>query len=245
MGKTAAGAVWLKPGPLLALRVLAALAEHRGRRRGAVPCASSRSFRSTRPPGSRPSKGRRSTRRRRSSRPRRRLFATGARRRARRRRPRAGRSKEKQVRRRLGSHGDRPVVAPVGLPTIEIPRARLDGGVPVYDLMREAGLVRSNSEARRLIRGRRRAGQRQAGPRRDRHRRAGRTSPPRARSSSPPGASATPSCACPASGRRGSGPTPGNPILDRYGTVISIQSQKRRIRSARESERVGTHGTRR
>ena len=40
-----------------------------------------------------------------------------------------------------------------GLPTIEIPRARLDGGVPVYDLMREAGLVRSNSEARRLIRG--------------------------------------------------------------------------------------------
>ena len=40
-----------------------------------------------------------------------------------------------------------------GLPTIEIPRARLDEGVAVYDLMREAGLVRSNSEARRLIRG--------------------------------------------------------------------------------------------
>ena len=40
-----------------------------------------------------------------------------------------------------------------GLPTIEIPRARLDEGVPVYDLMREAGLVKSNSEARRLIRG--------------------------------------------------------------------------------------------
>ena len=40
-----------------------------------------------------------------------------------------------------------------GLPTIEVPRARLDEGVPVYDLMREAGLVRSNSEARRLIRG--------------------------------------------------------------------------------------------
>ena len=42
---------------------------------------------------------------------------------------------------------------PTGLPTIEIPRARLDDGVPVYDLMREAGLVKSNSEARRLIRG--------------------------------------------------------------------------------------------
>ena len=40
-----------------------------------------------------------------------------------------------------------------GLPTIEIPRSRLDGGVPIYDLMREAGLVKSNSEARRLIRG--------------------------------------------------------------------------------------------
>ena len=40
-----------------------------------------------------------------------------------------------------------------GLPTIEIPRARLDAGVAVYDLMREAGLVKSNSEARRLIRG--------------------------------------------------------------------------------------------
>ena len=40
-----------------------------------------------------------------------------------------------------------------GLPTIEIPRARLDEGVAVCDLMREAGLVKSNSEARRLIRG--------------------------------------------------------------------------------------------
>ena len=40
-----------------------------------------------------------------------------------------------------------------GLPTIEIPRARLDEGVAVYDLLREAGLVKSNSEARRLIRG--------------------------------------------------------------------------------------------
>ena len=40
-----------------------------------------------------------------------------------------------------------------GLPTIEIPRARLEAGVAIYDLMREAGLVKSNSEARRLIRG--------------------------------------------------------------------------------------------
>ena len=40
-----------------------------------------------------------------------------------------------------------------GLPAVEIPRARLDAGVPVYELLREAGLARSNSEARRLIRG--------------------------------------------------------------------------------------------
>ena len=40
-----------------------------------------------------------------------------------------------------------------GLPAIEVARARFDAGVPVCDLLREAGLVRSNSEARRLIRG--------------------------------------------------------------------------------------------
>ena len=40
-----------------------------------------------------------------------------------------------------------------GLPALEIERTRLDSGVPVYELLREAGLVRSNSEARRLIRG--------------------------------------------------------------------------------------------
>ena len=40
-----------------------------------------------------------------------------------------------------------------GLPTIDIPRTRLDAGVPLYDLLREAGLAKSNSEARRLIRG--------------------------------------------------------------------------------------------
>ena len=41
----------------------------------------------------------------------------------------------------------------VDLPTIEIPRSRLDEGVPLYDLLRETGLAKSNSEARRLIRG--------------------------------------------------------------------------------------------
>ena len=41
----------------------------------------------------------------------------------------------------------------VELPTIEVPRSRLDDGIPLYDLLREAGLAKSNSEGRRLIRG--------------------------------------------------------------------------------------------
>ena len=41
----------------------------------------------------------------------------------------------------------------VGLPSIEIARSRLDSRVLLYDLLREAGLARSNSEGRRLIRG--------------------------------------------------------------------------------------------
>ena len=43
--------------------------------------------------------------------------------------------------------------AALGLPTVEVPRSRLDAGIPVYDLLRETGLAKSNSEARRLIRG--------------------------------------------------------------------------------------------
>ena len=40
-----------------------------------------------------------------------------------------------------------------GLPTIDIAQSRLDAGIPLYELLREAGLAKSNSEARRLIRG--------------------------------------------------------------------------------------------
>jgi tyrosyl-tRNA synthetase len=39
------------------------------------------------------------------------------------------------------------------LPRIKIDKARLLNGVPLYELMREAGLAKSNGEARRLIRG--------------------------------------------------------------------------------------------
>ena len=39
------------------------------------------------------------------------------------------------------------------LPTIVVPRAKLEAGVPLYELLREAGLAASNGEARRLIKG--------------------------------------------------------------------------------------------
>ena len=39
------------------------------------------------------------------------------------------------------------------LPTIKVPRSRLDEGVPLCELLREAGLAKSNSEGRRLILG--------------------------------------------------------------------------------------------
>jgi hypothetical protein len=68
MGKTASGAVWLNADQLLALRLLAVLAQHRGRDVGAFPALFT-ICRSTRSPGSKRSKARRSTRRRRSWRP--------------------------------------------------------------------------------------------------------------------------------------------------------------------------------
>jgi tyrosyl-tRNA synthetase len=39
------------------------------------------------------------------------------------------------------------------LPTIDVPRAELDKGIPVYALFQRAGLTASNGEARRLIKG--------------------------------------------------------------------------------------------
>ena len=39
------------------------------------------------------------------------------------------------------------------LPRVEIGKDRLSSGVPIYELMREAGLAKSNGEARRLIKG--------------------------------------------------------------------------------------------
>lgn len=40
-----------------------------------------------------------------------------------------------------------------GLPTLEITRAELDAGVPIFHLIKRAGLADSNGEARRLVKG--------------------------------------------------------------------------------------------
>jgi tyrosyl-tRNA synthetase len=39
------------------------------------------------------------------------------------------------------------------LPVVDVPRAEFDKGVPIYELIRRAGLTASNGEARRLIKG--------------------------------------------------------------------------------------------
>jgi tyrosyl-tRNA synthetase len=44
-------------------------------------------------------------------------------------------------------------VSAAGLPTIEVSRSELGGGVPAFELLRRAGLAKSNGEARRLIKG--------------------------------------------------------------------------------------------
>lgn len=41
--------------------------------------------------------------------------------------------------------------ADIGLPTIDVPRAELEAGIPLYELLKRAGLVPSNSEGRRAI----------------------------------------------------------------------------------------------
>ena len=39
------------------------------------------------------------------------------------------------------------------LPTVDLPRAELQSGIPAFEMLRRAGLAASNGEARRLIKG--------------------------------------------------------------------------------------------
>ena len=138
MGKTASGAVWLNADLLQPLRLLAVLAQHRGRRRRRASSSSS-------PPAARrdrPARGAaapRSTRPRRCWRPKRPRSCTAARRPTRRPRPRAGPSRKARSRKTC-----RPSRSP---------RAELDAGLGVLAAFVQAGLAASNGEARRQIKG--------------------------------------------------------------------------------------------
>src|SRR3546814_4457127 len=44
-------------------------------------------------------------------------------------------------------------VTATGLPTIEVSESELSAGLPAFELLRRAGLAKSNGEARRLIKG--------------------------------------------------------------------------------------------
>ena len=67
--------------------------------------------------------------------------------------PEAARAAAETSRRTFSVSGSDQAAFDQGLPTLEVPRARLEAGVPIPGLMREAGLVPSNSAARRLILG--------------------------------------------------------------------------------------------
>ena len=64
-----------------------------------------------------------------------------------------GGSVDVQASAELGPPGARATVTAADLPGIEVSRSRLDNGIAVYELLREAGLAKSNGEGRRLIRG--------------------------------------------------------------------------------------------
>ncbi len=57
------------------------------------------------------------------------------------------------ARRTFAAVGDGCAATGEGLPTLVVPSARLQAGIPIADLMCETGLTRSKSEARRLIAG--------------------------------------------------------------------------------------------
>ena len=128
------------------LRLLAILAQHRGRRRRLASSSCSRRCRWRRSRGCRRCKAPRSTRPRRCWRPRRPrccMGASGPRRRPRRR----AQTFEQGAYRR-------------GLPTVEIAASELAAGVGVLSAFVKAGLVKSNGEARRQIAGGGLAGER-------------------------------------------------------------------------------------
>ena len=138
MGKTAGGAVWLNADMLVALRVLAVLAQHHRRRRRAVPEALHRASRRRMRP---PRRARRLGDQRRQDHARQR----GHRALPRRRRPPASAEATARAVFEQGGVGD-------DLPTVTLARRRdPGGGISVVQLLVKSGLAGSGKDARRLI----------------------------------------------------------------------------------------------
>ena len=138
MGKTAAGAVWLNEDHAARLRLLAVLAQHRGRRRRPLPqavhdAADGRDRQAGGAAGRRDQRGQEGAGDR----------GDGA----------AARPREGRGRRQDGAGDVRAGRASEGLPTVEIAAAELAAGLGVLAAFVKAGLVKSNGEARRQIAG--------------------------------------------------------------------------------------------
>ena len=139
MGKTAAGAVWLNADMLQPLRLLAVLAQHRGRRRRPLPeavhdAAAGRDRAAGGAAGRRDQRGQEGARR-----PKRPRCCTAA------TRPTPAAETARQT-------FEEGAIAE-NLPTVEIPRGELEAGLGVLAAFVKAGLVASNGEARRQIKG--------------------------------------------------------------------------------------------
>ena len=140
MGKTAAGAVWLNADMLPVYDYWQVLAQHRGRRRRALPQA----VHDAAADRDRPARG--------AAGPGDQRGQEGARHRGDRAAawPRGGRT----GRRRPRARRSRKARSPRDLPTVEVARADLEAGLGVLSAFAEkSGLVASNGEARRQIKG--------------------------------------------------------------------------------------------
>ena len=139
MGKSAAGAVWLNAERVSALRLLAVLAQHRGRRCRPLPEALHRAA-ARRDRAARGAEGPGDQRGQED--PRHRDHRAGARQAGGRAKPPRPRAAPSRKARKADT-----------LPTVSVPRARLAAGIAAFELLHEAGLAESRTEARKLIKG--------------------------------------------------------------------------------------------
>ena len=158
MGKTAAGAVWLDADAAHTLRVLAVLAQHRGRRCRPLPAAVHRAAAGRDRPARAPWTGAERNEAKK-------VLAFEATRLC------HGVEAAEQAAAAARAVFEGGAEGVEGLPVVTCDAARLRGGLPVIELLFVAGLAGSNSEARRLVRGGGARHQRRADRRRNRDRR--------------------------------------------------------------------------